>query len=64
MAGTFQILKTRLKSVELTKIMKPIHDDGEFLSVNDAFWLEVLFDSHDHFSTWLLGSVVHPKETD
>ena len=48
---------------KLTKIMKPIHDDGEFLSVNDVPWLEVLFDSHDHFSTWLYWvRRVYPKK--
>ena len=59
----FPNLKDASQKRKLTKIMKPIHDDGEFLSVNDAPWLEVLFDSHDHFSTWVYWvRRVYPKK--
>lgn len=59
----FPNLKDRAQKRKLEKIMKPIHDQGEFISVTDVPWLEVLFESHDHFTTWLYWvRRVYPKK--
>ncbi|EGU36426.1 zonular occludens toxin domain-containing protein [Vibrio scophthalmi] len=49
----FPRLTDKAQKRKLIKIMKPIHDEGDFVTLADVPWLETLFDSHDHFSTWL-----------
>ncbi|MCG9753428.1 zonular occludens toxin domain-containing protein [Vibrio brasiliensis] len=49
----FPRLKDKAQKRRLIKIMKPIHDDGEFLSLDDAPFLKNHYDSHSHFDTWL-----------
>lgn len=49
----FPRLKDKAQKRRLVKIMKPIHDEGEFLSLNDAPFLKNAFEGHSHFDTWL-----------
>ncbi len=49
----FPQLKDKAQKKKLIKIMKPVHDEDEFLSLNDVPWLEVQYLSHNHFDTWL-----------
>ena len=47
---------------KLIKIMKPIHDEGEFVCLNDVPWLKTQFECHNHFDTWLYWvERVYPK---
>lgn len=47
---------------KITKILKPIHDEDEFATVDDLPWLEDLYQAHDHFQTWLYWvRKVYPK---
>lgn len=58
----FPNLKDRAQRKKLEKIMKPIHDEGDFITLADVPWLDTLYDSHDHFETWLYWvKKVHPK---
>lgn len=55
-------LKDKAMLKKLHKIMKPIHDNGEFLSLEDVPWLKPQFEGHDHFETWLYWvKKVYPK---
>lgn len=59
----FPRLKDTAAKKKLIKIMKPIHDDGEFLSLSDAPWLQTHFESHNQFDTWLYWvQRVYPKK--
>lgn len=59
----FPNLKDAAQKRKLIKIMKPIHDNDEFITLNDVSWLQVQFDSHNHFETWLYWvRKVYPKE--
>ncbi|HDM8168473.1 TPA: zonular occludens toxin [Vibrio harveyi] len=49
----FPRLKNAKAKKRLVKIMKRIHEEDEFLTLQDAPWLESLFEQHDHFDTWL-----------
>ncbi len=49
----FPRLKDKAQRKKLIKIMKPIHDNNEFLSLNDVPWLSNQFEAHNHFDTWL-----------
>lgn len=58
----FPRLKDQAQKRKLIKIMKPIHDNDEFLSLSDVPWLDSLYESHDHFETWLYWvRRVYPK---
>lgn len=59
----FPRLKDRAQRRKLEKIMRPIHDDGEFISLSDVPWLETQYETHDHFDTWLYWvRRVYPKK--
>ena len=59
----FPRLKDKSQKAKLTKIMKPIHDDGEFVSMDDVPWLKPQFESHNHLDTWLYWvRRVYPRE--
>ncbi|NOH83718.1 zonular occludens toxin [Vibrio sp. 03-59-1] len=59
----FPNLKDKASIRKLSKIMKPIHDDGEFITLNDVPWLRSQYDSHNHFETWLYWvRRVYPKK--
>ncbi|CCO41386.1 zonular occludens toxin domain-containing protein [Vibrio nigripulchritudo] len=49
----FPRLKDKTLKTRLIKIMKPVHDEGEFLSKDHVPFLAAQYDSHDHFETWL-----------
>lgn len=49
----FPRLTDKAMKRKLIKIMMPIHDDGEFITLDDVPWLLPQFESHDHFTTWL-----------
>ncbi|MBL4307022.1 zonular occludens toxin domain-containing protein [Vibrio fluvialis] len=49
----FPRLKDQSQKRRLTKIMKPIHDNDDFLDLRDVPWLQAAFDAHDHFETWV-----------
>ncbi|QFT09736.1 Zonular occludens toxin (Zot) [Vibrio sp. THAF190c] len=49
----FPNLKDKALKRKLTKILKPIHKDGDFVTLDDVPFLRNHFDSHNHFSTWL-----------
>lgn len=59
----FPRLKDAAQKRKLIKIMKPVHDNDEFITLNDVPWLQVQFDSHNHFDTWLYWvRKVYPKD--
>jgi hypothetical protein len=49
----FPRLKNEKAKKRLVKIMKRVHADDEFLSLEDVPFLEPFFEEHDHFETWL-----------
>ncbi len=49
----FPRLKNAKAKKRLVKIMKRVHKEDEFLTLQDVPWLENLFDEHNHFDTWL-----------
>tara|TARA_Y100000588_G_scaffold373586_1_gene447608 strand:- start:392 stop:1603 length:1212 start_codon:yes stop_codon:yes gene_type:complete len=58
----FPRLKDRAQRRKIEKIMRPIHDDGDFIELSNVPWLETLFETHDHFETWLYWvRRVYPK---
>lgn len=58
----FPRLTDKTMRKKLIKIMKPIHDEGEFITLDDVPWLTPQFESHDHFTTWLYWvERVYPK---
>lgn len=58
----FPRLKDRGQRRKIEKIMRPIHDDGDFIELSNVPWLETLYDTHDHFETWLYWvRRVYPK---
>jgi zona occludens toxin len=59
----FPRLKNAAQKRKLIKIMKPVHDNDEFITLADVPWLQVQFDSHNHFDTWLYWvRKVYPKD--
>lgn len=59
----FPNLKDAAQKRKLIKIMKPIHNEDEFISLSDVPWLQTHFDSHNHFDTWLYWvNKVYPKD--
>lgn len=59
----FPRLKNAAQKRKLIKIMKPVHDNDEFITLNDVPWLQSQFESHNHFDTWLYWvRKVYPKE--
>ena len=48
----FPNLKDASLKRKLIKIMKPIHDEDEFLKLEDVPFLRSLFECHNHFETW------------
>ena len=59
----FPNLKDAAQKRKLIKIMKPIHNEDEFVTLSDLPWLQTHFDSHNHFDTWLYWvKKVYPKE--
>lgn len=60
----FPRLKNKAQKRKLIKIMKPIHDNDEFITLSDVPWLEAQFNAHTHFDTWLYWvRRVYPKKT-
>ncbi|HIF9461758.1 TPA: zonular occludens toxin domain-containing protein [Photobacterium damselae] len=49
----FRNLKDKKGIKALTKIMKRIHAEDEFIKLEDVPWLEDIYSSHNHFDTWL-----------
>ncbi|MDW3122211.1 zonular occludens toxin domain-containing protein [Vibrio sp. 1974] len=49
----FPRLKNKQAKKRLIKIMKRVHADDEFLTLEDVPWLAPFFEEHDHFETWL-----------
>ncbi|CCN40357.1 hypothetical protein VIBNIFTn2_1240006 [Vibrio nigripulchritudo FTn2] len=49
----FHFLKDGKEKRKLIKIMKPIHDEDEFVSLDDVPWLKAVYEAHNHFDTWL-----------
>lgn len=49
----FRNLKDKAQKNKLIKIMKPIHDNDEFITLDDVPFLRNAFESHRHFDTWL-----------
>ncbi|MEZ9437497.1 zonular occludens toxin domain-containing protein [Vibrio atlanticus] len=49
----FRNLKDKSMRRKLIKILNPIHENGDFITLDDAPFLRNHFDSHNHFSTWL-----------
>lgn len=59
----FPRVKDAAQKRKLIKIMKPIHDNDEFITLNDVPWLKNQFEAHNHFDTWLYWvERVYPKE--
>lgn len=59
----FPRLKDAALRKKLIKFMKPVHDEGEFLSLDDVPWLKPMYEAHDHFDTWLYWvKRVYPKK--
>lgn len=59
----FPRLKDAALKKKLIKFMKPVHDEGDFLSLDDVPWLKPMFEAHDHFDTWLYWvNRVYPKK--
>ncbi|WP_112479963.1 zonular occludens toxin domain-containing protein [Vibrio variabilis] len=49
----FPRLKNAKAKKRLIKIMKRIHNEDEFVTLQDVPWLETFYEDHDHFETWL-----------
>ncbi|HHF2869688.1 TPA: zonular occludens toxin domain-containing protein [Vibrio alginolyticus] len=49
----FPRLKNKQAKKRLIKIMKRVHADDEFLSLEHVPWLESFYEDHNHFDTWL-----------
>lgn len=59
----FPNLKDASLRKKLVKIMKPIHDEDEFLTLEDVPFLRSLYESHNHFETWYYWvKRVYPKK--
>lgn len=49
----FPRLQDKALKNKLIKIMKPIHESDEFLTEKDVPFLKAIYESHNHFDTWL-----------
>lgn len=59
----FPNLKDASLKKKLIKIMKPIHNEDEFLKLEDVPFLRSLFECHNHFETWYYWvKRVYPKK--
>lgn len=60
----FRNLKDKAMKRKLIKILTPIHENGDFVTLEDVPFLRNHFDSHNHFSTWLywVKRVYKPKQ--
>ncbi|MEZ9417247.1 zonular occludens toxin, partial [Vibrio sp. 10N.286.49.E1] len=60
----FRNLKDKAMKRKLIKILTPIHENGDFVTLEDVPFLRNHFDSHNHFSTWLywVKRVYRPKQ--
>lgn len=59
----FPRLTDQSLKAKLIKIMKPIHDNDAFLTLDDVPFLRSQFEAHSHFQTWLHWvRKVYPKE--
>ncbi|WP_064608543.1 zonular occludens toxin domain-containing protein [Photobacterium sp. J15] len=60
----FPRLKNNKARKQLIKIMRRVHDDDEFLTLEHVPWLEGNYNQHDHFQTWLhwVRQVYSPKQ--
>lgn len=43
---------TKLKT-KLTKILKQVHENDEFVTIDDLPWLLPQYEAHNHFDTWV-----------
>lgn len=60
----FPNLKDKSLKSKLVRIMKPIHDNDDFITLDDAPFLRNNFESHNHFDTWLYWvRRVYPKKS-
>lgn len=58
----FPRLEDKKQRAKLIKIMSPVHDNDEFITLNDVPWLKAQYESHNHFETWLFWvRKVYPK---
>ena len=49
----FPRLEDKALKNKLIKIMKPKHDEDEFLTIDDVPFLKSIYECHNHFETWI-----------